>query len=93
VVEEEPTRSVLGAWTKEPCKHGVAAGIEALVPSVDAERSHPMTLSPFKELDLVRLPDGRVGSVVGVWNLGEAYEVNVDNIRETWSADELTPTP
>ena len=51
-----------------------------------------MTLSPFKELDLVRLPDGRVGAVVGVWNLGEAYEVDVGNVRETWAADDLIPT-
>lgn len=53
-----------------------------------------MTLfpSPFKTLDLVRLPDGRVGAVVGVWNLGEAYEIDVGNVRETWSADDLTPT-
>ncbi|GJD57477.1 hypothetical protein [Methylobacterium dankookense] len=51
-----------------------------------------MTLSPFALLDLVRLPDGRVGSVVGVWNQGEAYEVDVGNVCETWSADDLTPT-
>lgn len=51
-----------------------------------------MTLSPFEKLDLVRLPDGRVGAIVGVWNLGEAYEVDVGNVRETWSADDLKPT-
>ena len=50
------------------------------------------TPSPFIHLDLVRLPDGRVGAVVGVWNLGEAYEIDVGNIRETWSADDLAPT-
>ena len=59
---------------------------------VAAERSHLMTLSPFEKLDLVRLPDGRVGAIVGVWNLGEAYEVDVGDVRETWSADDLTPT-
>ena len=51
-----------------------------------------MTLSPFAMLDLVRLPDGRVGAVVGVWNLGEAYEVDVGNVREIWSFADLTRT-
>ena len=50
-----------------------------------------MELSPFAHLDRVRLPDGRVGAVVGVWNLGEAYDVHVGEVHETWSADDLTP--
>ncbi len=52
-----------------------------------------MTLSPFALLDRVRLPDGRVGAVVGVWNLGEAYEIDIGSVRETWSSDDLVPAP
>ncbi|MEA1831349.1 hypothetical protein U8607_04560 [Methylobacterium durans] len=50
-----------------------------------------MEISPFARLDRVRLPDGRVGAVVGVWNLGEAYDVHVGDALETWSADDLAP--
>ncbi|MBO1019351.1 hypothetical protein IPV08_05150 [Methylobacterium sp. SD274] len=66
--------------------------IEYACAPFDGERSRAMTLSPFIKLDLVRLPDGRVGAIVGVWNLGEAYEVDVGGVHETWSTDDLTPT-
>jgi hypothetical protein len=48
--------------------------------------------SLFTDLDLIRLPDGWSGAVSEVWHLGEACEIDVGNIRETRSADELAPT-
>jgi hypothetical protein len=51
-----------------------------------------MIHSPSIHLNLVGFPDGLIGAAIGVWNLREAYEIDVAHIRERWSAAELAPT-
>ncbi|MGH1574786.1 hypothetical protein ACRAWG_34285 [Methylobacterium sp. P31] len=39
---------------------------------------------------MVRTPDGRIGTVVGVLNFGEAYQIAIGGAHEIWPADDLT---
>ena len=41
-------------------------------------------ISPFAHVNRVRTSDGRIGTVVGVLNFGEAYQIAIDGIYEIW---------
>lgn len=47
-------------------------------------------IAPFAHVDRVRTSDGRIGTVVGVLNFGEAYQIAIDGIHEIWTTDDLT---
>lgn len=53
------------------------------------EKSARTWRSPFARVDKVQLPDGRTGTVVGVWNFGEAYQIDIGGTHEIWAADDL----
>lgn len=38
---------------------------------------------------MVRRPDGRAGTVVGVIAFGEAYQIAISGTPEIWAADDL----
>lgn len=37
-----------------------------------------LSMSDIKECDIVRLKDGRTGTVLGIWSNGKAYEVEIE---------------
>ncbi|WP_148315462.1 DUF4926 domain-containing protein [Clostridium culturomicium] len=36
-------------------------------------------MKDIKECDIVKLKDGRVGTILGIWSDGKAYEVEIDS--------------
>jgi hypothetical protein len=63
--------------------------VSASVDRSAGEKSARTLKSPFASIDKVQLPDSRTGTVVGVWNFGEAYQIDVGGTLEIWAADDL----
>jgi hypothetical protein len=69
------------------------SGVSVFVDRSAGEKSARTSKSPFANVDKVRLPDSRTGTVVGVWNFGEAYQIDVGGTHEIWAADDLAAAP